>query len=198
MDALIVLVLVAVGCLIVVRGFALLVARLSAAAVPAIAGGRQLPKSFPNPSPYAKRNLFSAAERSFYEVLCRLAPEYTIFAKVRLADLVRVEASGREFWQRFNSITGKHVDFVLCDGQLAPVVAIELDDLSHEEGDRVARDKFVDAVLLSAELPVLRVKAKHGYMLDEIRQLLTPHLQTSGSSLADSPHAEQATASRRL
>ena len=165
---------------------AVLIRRSSAAAKPEIGLGRQLPFDPAAPAPFARRPyFFSAAERSFYEILCRLTPEHTVFAKVRLADLVRVQASGREFWQRFNSVSGKHVDFVLCDERLAPVVAIELDDASHEEPERLKRDQFVDSVLTSAALPIVRVRAKRGYVLDEIRQLLAPHLRMNSANVSE-------------
>ena len=105
---------------------------------------------------------------------------------MRLADLVRVQASGREFWQRFNSISAKHVDFVLCDEQLAPVVAIELDDPSQEQAERLTRDQFVDSVLESASLPIVHVHATADYVLDEIRQLLAPHLRMKSTNVTDS------------
>ncbi len=140
-------------------------------------------------APFAKRQyFFSAAERSFYEIVRRLAPEHTVFAKVRLADLVRVQAKGREFWQRFNSISSKHVDFVLCDPQLAPVVAVELDDSSHEAEQRLKRDAFVDDVLAIASIPIVHIRAKRGYVLDEVREQLAPYL--SAKSPAEAAHAD--------
>lgn len=161
--------------------------RSSATATPEFEFGRQDPNDVPAPSPFARRsNFFSAAERSFYEILCRVTPAHTVFAKVRLADLVRVQASGREFWQRFNSISAKHVDFVVCDEKLAPVVAIELDDSSHDQPERLSRDQFVDSVLESAALPIVHVCAKRGYMVDEIRQLLAPHLRMKSPTVSDS------------
>ena len=186
MEALLGLVLILGVCAIVVRGFALLIARSSEQAKPTVATGRLSPVTAPSLPPFAKRNhFFSAAERSLYEILCRLTPEHTVFAKVRLADLVRVQVSGREFWQRFDSIKAKHVDFVVCDDTLAPVVAIELDDASQDEADRLARDQFVDSVLESAALPIVHVKARRGYVLDEIRQLLAPHLRLHAPTVVE-------------
>lgn len=186
MDALIGLLIFIGICAVITRFVAVRIGRSSASAVPEIKFGRATPGDSGGGSPFARRNyFFSAAERSFYEVLCRLTPEHTVFAKVRLADLVRVQASGREFWQRFNSISAKHVDFVLCDEQLAPVVAIELDDSSHEQPERLTRDQFVDSVLESAALPIVHVRAKRGYVLDEIRQLLAPHLRMKSPNVAD-------------
>ncbi len=187
MEALIGLSVFVVVCAIAAQFVAQHIGRSSASATPEIDVGRQLPTDPPAASPFARRNyFFSAAERSFYEILCRISPEHTVFAKVRLADLVRVQATGREFWQRFNSISGKHVDFVVCDERLAPVVAIELDDSSHDKPERLTRDQFVDSVLESAALPIVHVRAKRGYVLDEIRQLLAPHLRLN-SPTVDQP-----------
>jgi very-short-patch-repair endonuclease len=128
--------------------------------------------------PFAKREyFFSAAERSFYEVLRRLTPDHTLFAKVRLADLVRVTTKGSDWRSQQNRIDRKHVDFVLCNADLAPVLAIELDDSSHSEQRRRDRDAFVDQVLVAAAIPIVRVPARRGYQLDELRQLLSPHLK---------------------
>lgn len=144
---------------------------------PIIAPDWQPPKA--DPLPYSKKKyFFSAAERSFYEILRRLAPaEHTVFAKVRLADLVYV-SKGTTSWQsHFNRINRKHLDFVLCNRDLAPVVAIELDDASHDEEDRQSRDELVDQVLSAAALPILHVRAKRAYNPGEIRQMLSPYVQ---------------------
>jgi Protein of unknown function (DUF2726) len=137
----------------------------------------QPPKS--DPLPYArKKYFFSAAERSFYEVLRRLAPNYTLFAKVRLADVVYVTKGTGAWRSHMNQIDRKHLDFVICDANLAPVLAVELDDSSHDDGRRQERDAFVDEVLAASALPILHMRAKRGYVPDELRQLLAPYIKT--------------------
>ena len=127
--------------------------------------------------PFAKRKyFFSAAERSFYEVLRRLVPEYVVFAKVGLSELVYVTNKGSEWRSHQNRVDRKHLDFVICNADLAPVVAIELDDSSHHEQRRRDRDAFVDQVLAAAGIPIVHVAAQRGYRLDELRQTLLPHL----------------------
>src|SRR4051794_5833802 len=127
--------------------------------------------------PYAKKKyFFSAAERSFYEILRRLAPGHTVFAKVRLADVVTVPKGTSSWHSHFNRIDRKHLDFILCDSDLAPVVAIELDDRSHDDEERQSRDRFVDQVLASVSLPIVRVRAKRAYKLEEVRRMLSPHV----------------------
>jgi hypothetical protein len=133
----------------------------------------------PNSLPYSKKKFFfSAAERSFYEILRRMAPDHTVFAKVRMCDVIAV-SEGRKAWQT-NGIQSKHLDFLICDATLAPVVAIELDDSSHARPDRKARDQFVDAALAAAEVPIVRIPAKRSYAVEEIRRLIFPHTRAVG------------------
>src|SRR5881394_359412 len=103
-------------------------------------------------------SLLTEGERSFFGVLDQaLAGEYRLFAKVRLADVVRpVQGSSRSGRQgAFNSISAKHVDFVLCDpASLKVVGVVELDDKSHRRFDRGLRDSLVDAALADAGIPV--------------------------------------------
>lgn len=157
-------------------------------APPIIAPDWQPPKA--DPLPYSKKKyFFSAAERSFYEVLRRLAPDHTLFAKVRLADLVYVRKGTGSWQSHFNRINRKHLDFVLCNRDLAPVVAIELDDSSHDGEEREARDEFVDQVLASAALPIVHIRAKRAYAPDDLRAALHPFLPARPP--ADIPHPDE-------
>jgi len=117
--------------------------------------------------------LLTPAERSFFGVLQQaVASECHIFAKVRLADIIRpVGSPRRNGWQSaFNRITGKHVDFVLCDSSgLGVLAVIELDDRTHERFERGVRDSFVNSALTDARIPVLRVSARQSYSPTQIR-----------------------------
>jgi hypothetical protein len=124
-----------------------------------------------------KKYFFSATERSFYEVLRRVVGEQVhLFAKVRLADVVYV-ARGTGSWQtHFNRIQSKHIDFLLCDRQqIAPLLAIELDDSSHDAEARQSRDEVVDAVCEAAGLPIIRISAQRAYTPESLRTILEPH-----------------------
>jgi hypothetical protein len=118
--------------------------------------------------------LLTPAERSFYGVLqTAVASDYQIFAKVRLADIVRpIRNPSRSGWQSaFNRTTGKHVDFVLCNSaSLGIVGVIELDDKTHRRFERGIRDSFVDSALADADIPVMRVAARQSYSPAQIRE----------------------------
>jgi hypothetical protein len=130
--------------------------------------------------PYHLRdNFLSPAELSFYGVLRTVVDSRaTISAKVGLNDLFYVKREDPSRYRIYtNKIDRKHVDFLLCDPvTMRPIVGIELDDKSHERTDRKERDAFVDQVFQAAQLPLLHVPAKRGYVTSEIAALLAPYL----------------------
>lgn len=152
--------------------------------------------------PYRVRDDFaSPAELSFYHVLeLAVQSRVTILSKVRLADVFFV-AQPNQNRKYFNSIVGKHIDFLLCDpATLKPLAGIELDDASHERSDRVERDDFVNRVFASAGLPLLHFPTRRTYKVEDIEiainEILPPppttaqNLTTSSraAALMDSPN----------
>lgn len=125
--------------------------------------------------PYRRKDyLLTKAERAFFEVLQGCAGgDFLIFAKVRLADLVWIPGGTESRMSFQNRIHSKHIDFVLCSRDaVRPVLAIELDDSSHERESRRARDEFVDATLNAAGLLFLRVPVRARYDAAELRTLI--------------------------
>jgi hypothetical protein len=117
--------------------------------------------------PYVlKRYLMSPAERSFFGVLEQVtdSSKYYIFPQILLSNIVDVE-KGTESSRGFrNKIDRKTIDFVLFDrSALSPVLAVELDDVSHERKDRQERDTFMDGVLAKVGLPLRHVRAQAAY-----------------------------------
>jgi len=134
--------------------------------------------------PYEKAgSLLTAAERSFYGVLCQgLDSRYQIFAKIRLSDLVEVRWGTSGAQAHENRINQKHVDFVLCTANdLTPRLVIELDDSSHARRDRRECDVFIDAALAAAGLPILHVQAQRTYAPAELRAMVEDRMQLSES-----------------
>nr|WP_240954399.1 DUF2726 domain-containing protein [Solimonas marina] len=119
--------------------------------------------------------LLSAAERAFLSALeSAVAGQYRIFAMVRVADVLSVEAVSRGRWQSaFNRINAKHFDFVICEhAELSPRIAIELNDGSHRRADRRRRDDFLRNACQQAGLPLLEVPVSSRYRADVLRRQL--------------------------
>lgn len=141
--------------------------------------------------PYFLRDDFlSPAEQSFYLVLKHVVSDRAIICtKVSLGDLFFVRSNSRSNFRTLtNKIDRKHVDFLLCDPQtVRPLVAIELDDKSHQRSDRQARDELVAMVYQAAKLPLVRFPAKRGYTTSELVTLLSPYISLSTIETTDQP-----------
>src|ERR1700730_7501489 len=125
----------------------------------------------PDSLPYSKKKFFfSGAERSLYQILRSITPDHSVFANVRLCDLI---AASEEDHNR------KNLDFLICDATLTPVIAIGLDS-SRAGASRKSRDQFVDAALTAAAIPLVRIPVKRSYALDEVRRLIFPHVHGLG------------------
>jgi very-short-patch-repair endonuclease len=157
--------------------------------------------------PYLKKEaLFSSAERSFLGVLDQaVGQEYRIFGKVRLADVlsVRPTSDRKAWWRAFNKVSAKHVDFLLCGLQDLSIQApIELDDISHGQQQRQSRDAFLTKACQAAGLPLIRIPARQGYSVAQLREVLSevltlpqpPQQQTEAEQAADKsiPQTENA------
>jgi hypothetical protein len=133
--------------------------------------------------------LFSPAERSFFGVLEQsLGDEFRIFGKVRVADVLGIATcQTRAAWQKaFNQISGKHFDFLLCrPGDLQPVCAIELNDISHARGKRKRRDDFLHHACAAAGLPLVFFPAQRAYLADDVRGAVAVALGAPEMQAAD-------------
>lgn len=134
--------------------------------------------------------LFSAAERACLDALERAVDgRWRISGKVRLADVITPsgKSGGRGWWRAFTKVSSKHLDFVLTDWDSGAIaLGIELDDRSHAEKRRRARDRFVDRALAQAGVPLLRVRAQRRYDAAALRQSLDKLL---GAAAVQAPPA---------
>lgn len=138
--------------------------------------GEKEKTDLPTELPYRiKDPLLSPAEQSFYLVLKDVvADKGVIFSKIGLGELFYASTKDQSLYRSLtNKIDRKHMDFVVCDPKtLKPIVAIELDDKSHQRADRKTRDEFVQQVFDSTKFPLVRVPARTAYSTAEIlRQL---------------------------
>jgi hypothetical protein len=111
---------------------------------------------------YKRREcIMTHAERKCFNSLIEaVGSSYHIFAQVHLPSILDHKIhNGQKWFAAFRHIDEKSVDFVLCTkNDLRPVLAIELDDWSHERADRQERDREVERILRGADLPLLRLK----------------------------------------
>ena len=121
------------------------------------------------------------AEADFFRVLRAVVGDRChILAQVSLGRLLFFPGSnatnpGRARW--WNKVCQRSIDFLLCDpATLKPLLAIELDEPSHEAPARQARDAEVNALLRAAGLAVLRIPTGRTYNTRDLAALLLPHI----------------------
>lgn len=115
---------------------------------------------------------FNIAEKNLYEILkLILKDEYVIFSKVKLIDLLKIKTTGKSYWKYKGKIQQKHLDFVICDKDKFTVqLAIELDGSMHERPWIKRKDEFKDEVMETIGIPLLRIKARQSYNLNELKE----------------------------
>lgn len=118
---------------------------------------------------YQPRALFSPHEKDAYRKLKEIADRrgYIVFTKVRLLDLLEPVKNHSNYRALFNKVQAKHVDFVLCNYELAPYIIIELDDSSHDAPRRKERDRFVDEVLNQCGYRIIHTREITNNILNE-------------------------------
>ena len=145
------------------------------------------------PLPYRVRDDFlSPTELSYFQVLKSvLGSKAAICAKVRLADLLFV-ARPNENFSYVNKIRQKHIDFLICEATtMKPVLAIELDDSSHNRASRKKRDHFINEALTAAGFPLLRVTTQLQYSQQQVIDQLKPYLLKHKPVQSDKDGAER-------
>ncbi len=122
---------------------------------------------------YRKRPfVMNQGEAAFFHELRKQLPiEYHIFPKMRIADILETTAHGRDYYIQRNKILPKHVDFLICDAHLHPVMALELNGGSHDRAERAASDTFKVAAFTAAALPLEVVKVGQHFE-EQIKSLL--------------------------
>lgn len=131
------------------------------------------------PPRYARsQSLLTFQERKLYLALLRAAGnDYQLMAKVRLADFIYLANLPKDNKHHRNQILCKHVDFLLCQpGTLAPLLAIELDDSSHQHPDNAARDEFKNELFAAVGLPLWRIDLQPSYSTHYLRRELDNRL----------------------
>lgn len=114
--------------------------------------------------------IMTKAENDFFDVINEaVGNSYYVFPQVHLSEFLDYKVKGQNWDHALHYINQKSVDYLVCDKQYRqPLLAIELDDWSHESEARQQRDANVERMLREAELPLLRFKDVKNMMTTEV------------------------------
>ena len=125
-----------------------------------------------------RSSVLSMPERIMYQRLREALPDKLIFAQVSVNRLIDSRAEVGSFksvdYSLFGKINGKSFDFVICDENTVPLVAVELDDSSHQRADRKKADAQKNEACEQAGIRLVRFKVTQMPATTELANLLTP------------------------
>ena len=108
---------------------------------------------------YAKKACaMTQHELIFYKTLLEAISGCVIIPQAHLSMFLDHKVYGQNWSRAFSRINGKSVDFLICTNNMKPLIAIELDDNTHDRPDRQKRDIFVNSIISNTDMPLLRFK----------------------------------------
>jgi hypothetical protein len=125
-------------------------------------------------------SVLTKREVSFFNTLAPIAEAQglRVLIKIRLADFIKPKSNqfqkGSNFYTELNKISRKHVDFLLCDADFIPKLAIEVQDSTHNEKNRKERDDMVRNIYNRIGLPFMEVWKWNN--AEEIAKIITDKL----------------------
>ena len=126
-------------------------------------------------------SILTNAELNYYKALKKvIGDQATICPKVRLADFLQIPAFTNNQMKYLNMISGKHVDFLICETTtMSPIFVIELDDSSHNKPKNKESDIFKNNAFNKANIEIIRVRVASTYNIEKMANDLRPRLMNS-------------------
>lgn len=141
------------------------------------------------------RHVVSPPEKLLFERLHKALPELVVLAQVHLPRVIQPASKSKGPLER---IIRKSLDFVICDAMFVPLVAIEVNDRSHNAGDRIASDIDKAAALKSAGIPLIIWEARKLPNVEAIRDTILQHVKIEAEDPAATPAPKPAKPRTRL
>lgn len=126
------------------------------------------------------QSLMTKNERIVYKKLRNcISEKYIIFPQISIRSIIK-----RNF-KTYNDTQWKIIDFLICEtSEYKPILAVEVNDKTHEEYERKIRDNHVTTILQEMNLPIWFLKPENDYTrfdninLDEhIKMMIDKHLE---------------------
>lgn len=131
---------------------------------------------------YVQTSMLTSTEQAFYNQLKEALKHYDIeiHYKIRLADIFKVKYRNKYYETNFSRIMAKHIDFIIADKSKAEaIIAIELDDASHEKEESYKNDTFKNILFEASDIRLLRIKVQPIYDFAELKQMLKSYLNVN-------------------
>ena len=127
----------------------------------------------PKKKTYEKKKLLTKTEIRFQNAISKCINEnYILLPQINLATIVN-----RIDQHRYQNELYRNVDFCIFDKEYTPILLIEINDKTHKEKTRKARDYKVKDICQSAALPLITFWTDYGVNEDYIQKKIKEFIQ---------------------
>ena len=105
--------------------------------------------------PFSLRKPLSEPEQVLYFRLCSSLPDHIVLAQVGLSRFIAVRR-GHDARAWHDRISRMSVDYLVCSRDATVLAAIEVDDASHRQPDRLLADARKEKALVAAGVKLIR------------------------------------------
>jgi hypothetical protein len=102
---------------------------------------------------------------------------YRVLPKVQVSELIDETQPLECPLEDFERVRSKYLDFVICDAEYCPIVAIELERASDKAESRRQRNGLIDRSLAAVSFPILRLRAEREYQSEEAMEKLIGEIE---------------------
>ena len=124
---------------------------------------------------YAKSYIMTSRENECFKILNEIfSSKWFVVPQVHLSALLDYRVKGQNWNAAFRHINGKSVDFVLIGKESYKVIcAIELDDSTHSNSDRMERDAEIERMFKDTIIPLARINKFESMTKPGIAKIIT-------------------------
>lgn len=120
---------------------------------------------------YQKKKLMTPTEIKYFHAIQKaVSGNYILQPQVNLATIIE-----RTDEHKYQNELYRNIDFVIFDPQYNPIVLIEINDKTHKEKARQARDCKVKAICALAELPIITFWTDYGINEEYIQKRISEY-----------------------
>lgn len=122
-----------------------------------------------------KQYMMTHSENEFFNLLTsHFGDKFYIFPQVNISSILDHTVKGQDWRAARAHINRMSVDYVICNkSSVKPLLAIELDDPTHNREDRQKRDTDVNRIFEEASLPLIRFSNISHLSSDAIAQKIS-------------------------
>lgn len=113
------------------------------------------------PWPYTAHPVLGAAEQILFHLVAEALPGHMVLAQVQVSRVLRVHEGRTDEVSWRNKVSQLSFDLLICSKDAKPLLAIEVDDATHDTASARKRDAKKDRACRDAGLKIVRWRARH-------------------------------------